>query len=123
MQSWAISGKEYASMLVRSLIVSYVVFGVSVAFADGGGAQGAGQLPVGKDGAPMIVVPAGSFPMGVPSGDRDGGRDEYPRHEVFIDTFAIDKFGDERSVSGLREDDRAARAAESYESHAKFVAR
>lgn len=40
----------------------------------------------------MIVVPAGSFPMGVPDGDRDGGRDEYPRHEVFVDTFAIDKF-------------------------------
>ena len=35
---------------------------------------------------------AGSFPMGVPLGDRDGGRDEYPRHEVFVDTFFIDKF-------------------------------
>ena len=40
----------------------------------------------------MIVVPAGSFPMGVPEGARDGGRDEYPRHDVFIDTFAIDTF-------------------------------
>lgn len=45
-----------------------------------------------KDGAPMVLVPAGSFPMGVPSGDRDGGRDEYPRHDVFVDTFMIDKF-------------------------------
>ncbi len=35
----------------------------------------------GKDGAPMVLIPAGVFPMGVPQGDRDGGRDEYPRHE------------------------------------------
>ena len=48
--------------------------------------------PTGKDGAPMVVVPAGSFPMGVPHGDRDGGRDEYPRHDVFVNTFFIDTF-------------------------------
>src|SRR5215216_5995220 len=45
-----------------------------------------------KDGAPMVLVPAGVFPMGVPPGDRDGGRDEYPRHDVFIDPFYIDKY-------------------------------
>jgi sulfatase modifying factor 1 len=47
---------------------------------------------VGKDGAPMILVPAGSFPMGVPKGDRDGGRDEYPRHEVMLDNYYIDTY-------------------------------
>lgn len=56
----------------------------------------AGQDPIeratGKDGAPMVVVPAGSFPMGVPDGARDGGDDEYPRHDVFVDTFMIDTF-------------------------------
>jgi formylglycine-generating enzyme required for sulfatase activity len=46
----------------------------------------------GKDGAPTVLVPAGTFPMGVPKGDRDGGRDEYPRHEVFLDAYYIDKF-------------------------------
>src|SRR5574338_136584 len=46
----------------------------------------------GKDGAPMVLIPAGSFPMGVPPGDRDGGRDEYPRHEVFVDAFYMDKY-------------------------------
>lgn len=46
----------------------------------------------GKDGAPMVLIPEGSFPMGVPHGDRDGGRDEYPRHDVFVDNFYIDKF-------------------------------
>lgn len=50
------------------------------------------EPPKGQDGAPMIVVPAGLFPMGVPAGARDGGRDEYPRHDVFVDTFLIDKF-------------------------------
>lgn len=48
--------------------------------------------PKGKDRAPMVEVPTGSFPMGVPPGDRDGGRDEYPRHEVVLDTFLIDQF-------------------------------
>jgi formylglycine-generating enzyme required for sulfatase activity len=45
----------------------------------------------GKDGAPLVFVPAGPFPMGVPPGDRDGGRDEYPRHDVTLDAFYIDK--------------------------------
>jgi len=47
---------------------------------------------VGKDGASLVLIPEGPFPMGVPQGDRDGGRDEYPRHEVFVDAFYIDKF-------------------------------
>lgn len=47
---------------------------------------------VAKDGAPMVLVQAGPFPMGVPPGDRDGGRDEYPRHEVSLDAFYIDKY-------------------------------
>jgi len=46
----------------------------------------------GKDGAPMVLIPAGVFPMGVPEGDRDGGRDEYPRHDVQVDAFYIDKY-------------------------------
>lgn len=50
------------------------------------------KASTGKDGAPMVAVQAGVFPMGVPHGDRDGGRDEYPRHDVFVDTFFIDKF-------------------------------
>jgi formylglycine-generating enzyme required for sulfatase activity len=48
--------------------------------------------PAGKDGAPMVLVPAGPFPMGVPTGDRDGGRDEYPRHQVELDAFYIDTY-------------------------------
>lgn len=47
---------------------------------------------MGADGAPMVHVPAGPFPMGVPAGDRDGGRDEYPRHEVLLDAYYIDTY-------------------------------
>ena len=46
----------------------------------------------GKDGAPLVLIPAGSYPMGVPTGDRDGGRDEYPRHVIQIHPFYIDKY-------------------------------
>jgi len=55
-------------------------------------AQGLEKEVKGKDGAPMVLIPEGSFPMGVPHGDRDGGRDEYPRHDVFVNDFYIDKF-------------------------------
>jgi formylglycine-generating enzyme required for sulfatase activity len=82
-------------MFVRLLILSVwwtFALAVTVSFADGRLSQDQPEWLVGKDGAPMRVVPAGPFPMGVPSGDRDGGRDEYPRHEVFVDTFVIDKF-------------------------------
>ena len=47
---------------------------------------------VGSDGAPMIFIPASSFHMGVPHAARDGGRDEYPGHTVFLDPYYIDKY-------------------------------
>ena len=57
-----------------------------------GEGKGEGAEILGKDGAPMVLVPAGPFPMGVPPGARDGGRDEYPRHEVFLDAYYIVTF-------------------------------
>ena len=47
---------------------------------------------IGKDGAPMILIPAGPFLMGVPKWARDGGRDEYPNHEVELDAYYLDKY-------------------------------
>ena len=67
-------------------------FDTSLLFANEQPAHNLVEPPTSKDGAPMVEVPAGSFPMGVPAGARDGGRDEYPRHDVFVDTFVIDKF-------------------------------
>ena len=44
----------------------------------------------GKDGAPMVLVPAGEFWMGSPDGE--GDNDEHPRHQVSLDAFYMDKF-------------------------------
>ena len=41
----------------------------------------------GTETTPMVLIPAGPFPMGVPPGDRDGGRDEYPRHAGVLAAF------------------------------------
>jgi formylglycine-generating enzyme required for sulfatase activity len=43
---------------------------------------------LGKDGAPMVLVPAGEFTMGSPQGDDD----EQPVHRVFLDSFYLDTF-------------------------------
>ncbi len=42
----------------------------------------------GKDGAPMVLVPAGRFTMG----SNDGSADEKPQREVELDAFYIDKY-------------------------------
>jgi len=55
--------------------------------------QAAGSLAptlTGKDGAPMALIPEGPYPMGVPKAARDGGFDERPNHEVFVDSFYMD---------------------------------
>lgn len=69
-----------------------VLFDVPILMAADQSSQPLTAQSVGKDGAPMVVIPSGEFPMGVPFGDRDGGRDEYPRHDVFVDTFYMDQF-------------------------------
>jgi len=84
-------------ILARLSLIALVITAAIPALAAptsslGGQTASEGSELVGKDGAPMVLVPAGPFPMGVPPGDRDGGRDEYPRHEVYLDTFSIDKF-------------------------------
>lgn len=43
---------------------------------------------IGKDGAPMVLVPAGEFVMGSDKGDED----EAPVHRVYLNAFYIDKF-------------------------------
>lgn len=59
----------------------------------GGGGNPAAPAPflseiTGKDGAPMVLVPAGEFTMGSDKGDED----EFPVHRVQLDAFYIDKF-------------------------------
>jgi len=46
----------------------------------------------GKDGAPLVLIPAGEFLMGTSISLRDGGRDEYPERRVFLDAFYLDVY-------------------------------
>ncbi|HZC68984.1 MAG TPA: SUMF1/EgtB/PvdO family nonheme iron enzyme [Nitrospirales bacterium] len=45
----------------------------------------AGRELLGKDGTPMVLVPAGEFTMG-------GDRIDNPRHPVYLDAFHMDKY-------------------------------
>ncbi|GKS60010.1 hypothetical protein YTPLAS18_35370 [Nitrospira sp.] len=80
--------------MVRSSVIGMLLLGlVLTTYTEPLSADAAPDKEIkGRDGAPMILIPAGSFPMGVPPGDRDGGRDEYPRHEVVLDAYYLDKF-------------------------------
>ena len=56
-----------------------------------GKAFGEDSLPneiIGKDGAPMVLIPVGEFEMG----SNDGKDDEKPVHTVYLDAFYIDKY-------------------------------
>lgn len=48
------------------------------------------QEQAGKDGAPMVFVPAGAFEMG--SGEHEGEPDERPKHRVFLDAYYMDRY-------------------------------
>ena len=48
------------------------------------------KTKTGKDGAPMVLVPAGPFIMG--SGDKDTHVNERPEHEVSLKDYYIDQF-------------------------------
>ena len=43
---------------------------------------------VGRDGAPMVLIPAGEFQMG----SNDGSDNEKPVHTVYLDAFYMDKY-------------------------------
>jgi serine/threonine-protein kinase len=52
-----------------------------------------GELPkeiVGRDGAPMVLIPAGEFQMG--DHFNKGNDDERPVHTVYLDAFYMDKY-------------------------------
>ncbi len=46
----------------------------------------------GKDGAEMLLVPAGEFVMGSHRDDPDAYDDEKPAHKVYLDAYYIDKY-------------------------------
>jgi formylglycine-generating enzyme required for sulfatase activity len=48
------------------------------------------QTQVGKDGSPMVLIPAGYFTMGSSKGK--GGGDEHPAHRVWVSSFYMDQY-------------------------------
>lgn len=52
------------------------------------GQQGASTVIQGKDGAPMVLIPAGAFTMG----SNDGLPAERPEHVVTLDAYMIDRY-------------------------------
>ncbi len=89
-------------------IVAFTLLFLHVSVGDGSASpQAPSQLPqesIGKDGAPMRLVPAGEFLMGSDSSDiaravqeNPGAKaiwyqDEQPRHRVYVDGFYMDKY-------------------------------
>ena len=67
--------------------VIVIVFVSLVALALPGSGQAEQQEITGKDGAPMMLVPAGDFTMG-----SNEGADEQPVHRVSLDTYYMDKY-------------------------------
>ncbi len=61
--------------------------GVSLAAAQPSDAP---QEIAAKDGAAMVLVPAGEFWMGLSEGE--GLDDEQPRHKVYLDAYYLDKY-------------------------------
>jgi iron(II)-dependent oxidoreductase len=46
------------------------------------------EAKIGRDGAPMVLIPAGKFQMG----SNDGADREKPTHTVYLDAFYMDKY-------------------------------
>lgn len=56
--------------------------------AGGGAQQNTAEVVKGKDGAPMVIIPAGPFTMG----SNDGLPAERPEHVVSLDAYYIDRY-------------------------------
>jgi formylglycine-generating enzyme required for sulfatase activity len=69
-------GKQY-----RVMVMAFVGL-VVLALPSSGQAQQ--QEITGKDGAPMLLVPAGEFTMGGPQGEK--------AHRVYLDAYYMDKY-------------------------------
>ncbi len=66
-----------------------VLLAIGVSLSWGQAADPPGE-PTGKDGAPMVLVPAGEFWMGL--GEGEGLDDEQPRHKVYLDAYYLDTY-------------------------------
>lgn len=88
----------FGMVLASGLMIAVAQTGEGLGKDVGGGdspevkaeATGTPQEFLGKDGAPMVLIPAGEFVMGSPDGE--GLDNEQPEHKVWVDAFYLDKF-------------------------------
>jgi formylglycine-generating enzyme len=77
------------TILAFLAIINGAPFALAVELAAGqNGQQAAVETVKGKDGAPMILIPAGPFTMG----SNDGLPAERPEHSVTLDAYFIDRY-------------------------------
>ncbi len=74
--------REHVWLCLLGLLTAAEYVGIA------GPVQAQQQEITGKDGAPMVLVPAGEFTMG----SNEGGDDEKPAHRVSLDAYYIDKY-------------------------------
>ena len=89
------------SLGMTASLLLWLIFGVP------GAASSLPPTMVGQDGAEMVLVPAGEFPMGSEAADiealqrllqrlppemRGSLSDQAPKHHVYLDAFYIDKY-------------------------------
>ncbi|MCC2640048.1 MAG: uncharacterized protein K0S45_461 [Nitrospira sp.] len=71
-----------------TMLVVIMSGGSAVVQAGQDGQQSAIEVIKGKDSAPMVLIPAGSFTMG----SNDGLPAERPEHSVMLDAYFIDQY-------------------------------
>ncbi len=70
------------------MTVSTLVVAAEPPPSNNGGQPASLETTKGKDGAPMILIPAGAFTMG----SNDGLPNERPEHKVTLDAYFIDQY-------------------------------
>lgn len=78
-------GMRWLSLAVFMLVWTTLVHSADAPVASNGAG---GELVKGKDGAPMVLIPAGPFLMG----SNDGLPNERPEHTVTLGAYYIDRF-------------------------------
>ncbi len=80
----------FGMSMVMSAILFSGAWGIAAAepAPTAAGPQAAPEVMHGKDGAPMVVIPAGSFTMG----SNEGLPAERPEHVVTLSAYAIDRY-------------------------------
>jgi formylglycine-generating enzyme required for sulfatase activity len=88
-----VSGKEYMQMRNRCFLkiaffLLLIFFYTDVASPDTVDTAIQPNEIIGKDGSPMVLIPAGEFLMG----SENGTGDEKPVHRVYLDAYYMDRF-------------------------------